>query len=244
MSDFSVDLTGKTAVVTGATRGIGRAVADLLILNGAHVVGLQRTTTGGPEHDFTPISVDMADAAAVDEIAREVAATYAADILVNNAGINIRHRFEEFPLADFDRVMQVNLRTVVATTQIIGRGMLQRRSGRIVNIASILSYFGGFTAAAYGASKGGVGQFTKSVANEWAGRGVNVNAVAPGFIATDMNTALLQDETRNRQILERIPAGRWGRPDDIAGTVLFLVSSAADYVHGTIVPVDGGYLSR
>lgn len=186
----------------------------------------------------------MADANVVDEVAREVSATYAADILVNNAGIDSRHRFEEFPLAEFDHVMPVNLCTVVATTQIIGRGMFERGSGRIVDIASILSYFDGFTAAAHGTSKGDVGQFTKLVASERAGRGVNVNAVAPGYVTTEMNSALLQDETRHRQILERIPAGRWGRPGDIAGTVLFLVSSAADYVHGTIIPVDGGYLSR
>jgi 2-deoxy-D-gluconate 3-dehydrogenase len=147
-------------------------------------------------------------------------------------------------MADFDQVMQVNLRTVVSLTQIFGRDMIARGAGRIVNLATMLSWFGGFTASAYGASKGAVGQFTKSVANEWAPLGVNVNAVAPGFIGTDMNVALQEDETRNRQILERIPAGRWGRGDDIAGAVLFLVSSAADYVHGTILPVDGGYLSR
>ncbi len=129
-------------------------------------------------------------------------------------------------------------------TQIVGRQMLERGDGKVVNLASMLSYFGGFTAAAYGATKGAVGQLTKSIANEWAPRGVNVNAVAPGFIATDMNTALVADETRDRQILERIPAGRWGRPDDIAGAVLFLASPAAHYIHGALLPVDGGYLGR
>ncbi len=135
-------------------------------------------------------------------------------------------------------------RSVVQATQIVGRQMLERGDGKVVNLASMLSYFGGFTAAAYGATKGAVGQLTKSIANEWAPRGVNVNAVAPGFIATDMNTALVADETRDRQILERIPAGRWGRPDDIAGAVLFLASPAAHYIHGALLPVDGGYLGR
>jgi len=244
MTGITTDLTGRTAVVTGATRGIGRAVAEALLANGARVIGLQRSVDGGPDGDFRAVAVDLADAGSVRAAADEVLASERVDILVNNAGINIRHPFEQFPLDDFDRVMQVNLGAVVELTQRFGTPMLERGDGAIVNLASMLSFFGGFTASAYGASKGAVGQFTKSVANEWAGRGVNVNAVAPGFIATDMNTALLDDETRNRQILERIPAGRWGRPEDIAGAVLFLVSPAARYFHGAVLPVDGGYLSR
>lgn len=244
MSAFSADLTGRTAVVTGATRGIGRATTELLLANGARVLGLQRSATSDISGDFTAIPVDLGDADAVRAAAEEIVAGEQVDILVNNAGINIRHRFEEFPLSDWDSVLQINLRTVVELTQIVGRQMLARGEGKIVNLASMLSFFGGYTAAAYGASKGAVGQLTKSIANEWAGRGVNVNAVAPGFIATDMNVALLDDETRHRQILERIPAGRWGRADDIAGAVLFLVSDAAHYMHGAVIPVDGGYLSR
>lgn len=244
MTGIMTDLRGKTAVVTGATRGIGRSIAEALLANGAEVIGIQRASEGGPEGAFRAVSVDLTDGAATREAAERVAADHRVDILINNAGINIRHPFEQFPMQDFERVMQVNVARLVELTQVFGRPMLERGEGAIVNIASMLSFFGGFTASAYGASKGAVGQFTKSVANEWAGRGVTVNAVAPGFIATDMNTALLADETRNRQILERIPAGRWGRPEDIAGAVLFLVSPAASYMQGAIVPVDGGYLSR
>jgi 2-deoxy-D-gluconate 3-dehydrogenase len=165
-------------------------------------------------------------------------------ILVNNAGINIRHRFEEFPLDDFDRVMQVNLRAVVELTQLFARPMLERGSGTVINIASMLSFTGGYTAAAYATSKGAVGQLTKTLSNEWAARGVRVNAIAPGFIDTEMNIALRSDETRDRQIRERIPYGRWGRAEDIAGAALFLASPAAEYVHGVVLPVDGGYLGR
>ncbi len=244
MTGITTDLRGRTAVVTGATRGIGRAIAEALLENGADVIGLQRSSEGGPEGSFRAVAVDLADGEATRAAASRIAAEQRVDILINNAGINIRHPFEDFPLADFDRVMQVNVARLVELTQVFGRPMLERGDGAIVNIASMLSFFGGFTASAYGASKGAVAQFTKSVANEWAGRGVTVNAVAPGFIATDLNAALIADETRNRQILERIPAGRWGRPEDVAGAVLFLVSPAARYMQGTVVPVDGGYLSR
>ena len=168
----------------------------------------------------------------------------AVDILVNNAGINLRHTVEDFPLEEFSQVMNVNLDAVVQLTQAFGGPMLARGSGRIVNIASMLSFFGGVQASAYAASKGAVAQFTKSVANEWAGRGVAVNAIAPGYIATELNVVLREDTVRNDEIVSRIPAGRWGRADDIAGTALFLASEGAAYVHGAVLPVDGGYLGR
>lgn len=238
-----VDLTGATAVVTGSTRGIGGAITQRLLASGAQVIGLQRGTEPiGPGHRC--LGVDIAEPQARDEAVARVLAEHEIDILVNNAGINLRHRFEEFPRAEFSQVMELNVDALAALTQQLGRPMLERGHGRIVNIASMLSFFGGYTASAYAASKGAVAQLTKSVANEWAGRGVAVNAVAPGYIATELNTSLREDQVRNAEILGRIPAGRWGRAEDIAGTVLFLTSEAADYVHGAVLPVDGGYLGR
>lgn len=240
---LSVDLSGATAVVTGSTRGIGRAITERLLAAGAQVIGLQRGTTAiGPGHRC--IGVDLSDPAARGQAVRQVLAEDQVDILVNNAGINLRHPFEDFPLEEFSQVMTVNLEAVVQLTQELGRPMLERGQGRIINIASMLSFFGGLDASAYAASKGAVGQFTKSVANEWAGRGVAVNAVAPGYVATELNVSLREDTARNGEILGRIPAGRWGRAEDIAGAVLFLTSEGADYMHGTVVPVDGGYLGR
>lgn len=238
-----VDLTGTTAVVTGSTRGIGRAITQRLLDSGAQVIGLQRGTDPiGPGH--LCVSVDLSDARARQAAVEKIVAEHRIDVLVNNAGINLRHRFEEFPLEEFSQVMAVNLDAVVHLTQAFGTRMLEQGQGHIINIASMLSYFGGLNASAYAASKGAVSQLTKSVANEWAGRGVAVNAVAPGFIATELNTSLREDEVRNSEILGRIPAGRWGAADDIAGIVLFLTSDGADYLHGAVLPVDGGYLGR
>lgn len=240
---FDVDLTGATAVVTGSTRGIGRAITQRLLASGASVIGLQRGTDSlGPGHSCR--GVDLSDPAARAEVIAEVLAEHQVDILVNNAGINLRHTVEDFPLEEFSQVMNVNLDAVVQLTQAFGGPMLARDSGRIVNIASMLSFFGGVQASAYAASKGAVAQFTKSVANEWAGRGVAVNAIAPGYIATELNVVLREDTVRNDEIVSRIPAGRWGRADDIAGTALFLASEGAAYVHGAVLPVDGGYLGR
>lgn len=243
-SPFAVDLTGKTAVVTGARGGIGRAISELFIANGARVVGIQRRPAEGLGDRFANVEADLSDPIALRQAADEVLRENEVDILVNNAGINIRHRFEEFPLEDWNAVLQLNLAAVVELTQLFGRPMLEREHGTIINIASMLSFTGGFTAAAYAASKGAVGQLTKSIANEWAPRGVTVNAIAPGFIDTEMNVALRADETRNRQIHERIPAGRWGLPADIAGAALFLTSDGARYIQGVVLPVDGGYLAR
>ncbi|WP_159803193.1 SDR family oxidoreductase [Arthrobacter zhaoguopingii] len=246
------DLTGRTAAITGASRGIGRATARALLEAGADVIALQRSAVSieleetaarlGRRIDTVPV-----DLTSEESIARAIAAALAASevhILVNNAGTQIRHDAVEFPLADFDTVMQVNTRAVFQLCQGFGAPMLERGEGKIVNLASMLTFQGGFRVPAYAASKGAVGQLTKALSNEWAGRGVNVNAVAPGYFATDMNEALLADGNRSAQILERIPAGRWGKPDDLTGGVVFLSSRAADYIHGTILPIDGGWLGR
>lgn len=253
MSTVNVfDLSGKTAVVTGASRGIGRSIAEGLLRAGAHVVAFQRGEIApelqerAAEHGVrvSSVSVDLASEAS---IAAAISATLAhtdVDILVNNAGTQIRHDSTEFPLADFDAVMNINTRAVFQLAQGFGAPMLERGSGKIINLASLLSFQGGLRVPAYAASKGAVAQITKALCNEWAGRGVNVNAVAPGYFATDMNEALLADEARSEQISARIPAGRWGTGDDMAGAVVFLASAAADYIHGVVLPVDGGWMAR
>ncbi|MBJ2120304.1 SDR family oxidoreductase [Arthrobacter sp. MSA 4-2] len=246
------DLTGRTAAITGASRGIGQATARALLEAGADVIALQRSAVSteleetaarlGRRIDTVPV-----DLTSEESIAGAITAALAASevhILVNNAGTQIRHDAVEFPLADFDTVMQVNTRAVFQLCQGFGAPMLARGEGKIVNLASMLTFQGGFRVPAYAASKGAVGQLTKALSNEWAGQGVNVNAIAPGYFATDMNEALLADGNRSAQILERIPAGRWGKPDDLTGGVVFLSSRAADYIHGTILPIDGGWLGR
>ena len=246
------DLTGRTAAITGASRGIGQATARALLKAGADVIALQRSSVSAELEETAARLGRRIDTIAVDltseeSIAGAITAALAASevhILVNNAGTQIRHDAVEFPLADFDTVMQVNTRAVFQLCQGFGAPMLERGEGKIVNLASMLTFQGGFRVPAYAASKGAVGQLTKALSNEWAGRGVNVNAVAPGYFATDMNEALLADGNRSAQILERIPAGRWGKPDDLTGGVVFLSSRAADYIHGTILPIDGGWLGR
>lgn len=166
------------------------------------------------------------------------------DILVNAAGIQRRHACEDFPLEDFTEVIEVNLTSVFDMCQMAGKVMIAQGGGKIINVASMLTFFGGYTVPAYAASKGGVGQLTKALSNEWASRNIQVNALAPGYMATDMNTALLADEGRNKEILARIPAKRWGDGDDMKGPLLFLASAASGYVSGAIIPVDGGYLNR
>ncbi|KOX24371.1 2-deoxy-D-gluconate 3-dehydrogenase [Saccharothrix sp. NRRL B-16348] len=248
-----LDLTGKTAAVTGAGRGIGLAVARLLAAAGADVIGIGASM---PEGDsparaaveaegrvFTPIRTDLSDHAQVAELGTLLAGRE-VDVLVNNAGTIRRAPAAEHSDADFDHVLDVNLRATWTLSRDVGRAMLARGSGRIVNVASMLSFQGGITVPGYTASKSAVAGLTKALANEWAHRGVNVNAVAPGYVATDNTDALRANPDRNRSILERIPAGRWAEPEDIAGAVLFLCSRAADYVHGVVLPVDGGWLAR
>ncbi len=188
--------------------------------------------------------VDLADPASVDAAVTEALDLGPVDILVNNAGTQIRHPATDFPLPDFDAVLAVNLRAVFQLCQAFGRPMLDRGWGRVVNVASLLSFQGGIRVPAYAASKGAVAQLTKALCNEWAGRGVAVNAVAPGYVDTDMNEALVADPERYAAISARIPAGRWGSGEDLAGAVVFLSSDAAAYVHGVVLPVDGGWLAR
>ncbi|WP_432494248.1 glucose 1-dehydrogenase [Kineococcus auxinigenes] len=245
-------LTGRTAVVTGGGRGLGLGISTALLRAGADVVVLGRREVPGELHEEAARhgrrvhhhAVDLADASAVEAAARAVLDAHRVDVLVNNAGAQERHPAVDFPLQAFDRVLDVNLRAVFQLCQLFGRPMLERGEGRVVNVASLLSFQGGLTVPAYAASKGAVAQLTKALCNEWAGRGVGVNAVAPGYMATDMNEALLADPQRLEQLSVRIPAGRWGTPQDVGDVVVFLASPAAAYVHGHVLAVDGGWLAR
>jgi 2-deoxy-D-gluconate 3-dehydrogenase len=243
---FSVE--GKRALVTGGSAGMGRAMAEALIEGGAQVaiVGRSgRVFDVAKEAGAIPLQTDLADRAqALDLVGRAVEALGGLEVLVNNAGVQQRYPAEEFPLDDWDYVLSVNLDAVWILAQAAGRYMLAQGHGKIINMASVISFFGGITIPPYAASKGGVAQLTKALSNEWASRGINVNAIAPGYIATEMTGALVGNPQREPLILARIPAGRWGVPDDLKGVVLFLASAASDYVHGAIIPVDGGYLGR
>jgi 2-deoxy-D-gluconate 3-dehydrogenase len=250
----SFRLDHKVALVTGASSGIGLSIAVALAQAGATVAchgnshpaeatAQSIRAAGGSAAAF---SADLSVPTGAEELFDKVLDEYGAvDILINNAGIIIRHEAVEFPFEDWQKVIQVNLNSVFQLSQLVGRSLIARGSpGKIVNIASLLSFQGGIRVPAYAASKGAVAQLTKALANEWASKGIQVNAIAPGYIETDNTAALRNDETRNRQILERIPAGRWGKPSDIAATAVFLASSAADYITGVILNVDGGWLAR
>lgn len=247
-------LDNKIALVTGASAGIGAAIAKALAQAGAAVAchGNSRPaeatvdlikSAGGNAAAF---AADLSSSEGAKDLFDQVIANFGfVDILINNAGIIIRHDAVDFPFEDWQKVIQVNLNAVFQLSQLVGRSLIERKaSGKIVNIASLLSFQGGIRVPAYAASKGGVAQLTKALANEWAAKGIQVNAIAPGYIATDNTTALRNDETRNRQILERIPAGRWGDPDDIAAAAVFLASPAANYITGSVLNVDGGWLAR
>ena len=246
-------LAGGTAAVTGASRGIGLAIAGALASAGADVIGISGSMPSGASparaaveaHDrsFTPLACDLADTPAVDHLAATLVEA-GVDILVNNGGTIRRAPAAQHSDADFDHVLAVNLRATWVLCRIVGAAMLARGHGRIVNVASMLSFQGGISVPGYTASKSAVAGLTKALANEWAAGGVNVNAIAPGYVSTDNTAALQADEQRNRAILERIPAGRWATPDDIVGATVFLCSRAADYVHGIVLPVDGGWLAR
>ena len=249
------DLTGKLAVVTGARRGIGRAMARALAQAGADIIGVSATleeTGSDVEKDvvaagrtFEAIRTDFADPDAVRALGEDLAErARPVDILVNNAGTIRRTPAARHSDADWDLVLQVNLSAQFALTRAVGAGMVDRGHGKVVFTASLLSYQGGITVPGYTAAKHGIAGLTKALANEWAPHGVNVNAIAPGYIATDNTQALQDDPARSKAILERIPAGRWGTADDLAGATVFLASPAADYIHGTVLPVDGGWLGR
>ena len=246
------DLTGMLAVVTGARRGIGRAMAEALADAGADIIGVSASLVPGSDvqtsveakgRTFDAISCDFADAAAVDELGRRLAER-TPDILVNNAGTIERAPAAAHTRNAWDRVLQVNLSSQFALSQAIGVSMLQRGRGKIIFTASLLSFQGGINVPGYTAAKSGIAGLTKALSNEWAPQNINVNAIAPAYIATDNTAALQADEDRSRSILERIPAGRWGRADDLAGATVFLASSASDYVNGIVLPVDGGWLGR
>jgi 2-deoxy-D-gluconate 3-dehydrogenase len=246
------DLSGKTAAVTGGGRGLGLGISTALLEAGADVIVFGRNPapaelTGHAEalgRQVHFVELDLADSDAIAATAQRVLSTHRVDILVNNAGTQDRYPALDFPLQAWDRVLDINLRAVFQLCQTFGRPMLERGEGKIVNLASLLSFQGGMTVPAYAASKGAVAQLTKALCNEWAGKGVNVNAVAPGYMTTDMNTALLADLARMEQLSMRIPAGRWGQPQDIGNVVVFLASPAAAYVHGQVLAVDGGWMAR
>ncbi|MDH4439219.1 MAG: SDR family oxidoreductase [Rhizobium sp.] len=248
------DLTGKTAVVTGARRGIGAAIAIALAEAGADIIGVSLTMSeDGAEtgsavracgRRFAGIACDFSDRDKVLELGKRLA-DMPVDILVNNAGTIKRAPAAKHPAEYWDEVLETNLSAQFFLTQAIGQQMIATgRKGKIIFTASLLTFQGGVNVPGYAASKGGVGQLAKAFANEWAAKGINVNAIAPGYIATDNTEALRNDPERAASILARIPAGRWGEAKDMAGPVVFLASMASDYVHGTIVTVDGGWMSR
>ena len=238
------DLTGKRALVTGANTGIGQAIAVALGNAGADVICAGRSSMGETlalVPNGTALQLDFADPMA----ARDVFNDQQVDILVNNAGIIRRDDSVDFSEADWDAVMDVNLKAVFFTCQAFAKAALARGTGgKIINVASLLSFQGGIRVPSYTASKHGVAGLTKLMANEWAAKGINVNALAPGYIATNNTTALRADEERNQAILDRIPAGRWGDASDMGGAAVFLASPAANYVHGAVLNVDGGWLAR
>lgn len=241
MNAFS--LKGQTALVTGANTGIGQAIAVAMGRTGAHVICAGRSSCAE-----TVAQIDNAEEIALDfanpMAAKDIFADRTIDILVNNAGIIRREDSVNFGEIDWDEVMDVNLKAAFFTSQAFAKAALPRGSGKIVNIASLLSFQGGIRVPSYTASKHGLAGLTKIMANEWAAGGINVNAIAPGYIATNNTTALRADPERNKAILDRIPAGRWGDPDDIAEAAVFLASPAAKYIHGSILNVDGGWLAR
>lgn len=255
MTTHPFDLTGRLALVTGARRGIGFAMAESLAAAGADIIGASasmesgeseiRSVVNGLGRSFEAVGIDFADRTAVTEFARTIAARdRPVDILVNNAGTIRRRPAIQHSDEDWDHVLEVNLSAPFVLTREIGHRMLREGYGRVIFTASLLSFQGGLYVPGYAAAKSGIAGLTKSFANEWAGQGVNVNAIAPGYIGTDNTRALVDDTERSASILARIPAGRWGTPEDLGGTAVFLASSAADYIHGVVVPVDGGWMGR
>lgn len=249
------DLTGRTALVTGARRGIGLAMAQGLAEAGADIIavsaameadgGAVGAAVAAAGRSFTAVQLDLGDRDAVDaELSALLASSGPIDILVNNAGTISRAPALDHADDRWDHVLEVNLTSAFRIARAVGAGMLERGRGKIIFTASLLSYQGGITVPSYTASKHGIAGITKALANEWAPHGVNVNAIAPGYIRTDNTQALQDDPKRHAAILERIPAGRWGDADDLKGATVFLASPASDYIHGTILPVDGGWLGR
>jgi 2-dehydro-3-deoxy-D-gluconate 5-dehydrogenase len=248
----SFSLAGKVAIVTGANKGLGQAIALALSTAGADVVGVSRgaanetaaqiETKGGR---FLGIEADLGSLEPIDNIISSAIGTFGKiDILVNNAGIIRREDSVAFTEADWDDVMNLNIKSAFFLCQAVGKQMIGQGGGKIINVASMLSFQGGIRVPSYTASKSGLAGITKLLACEWACHGINVNAIAPGYMDTDNTAQLRADETRARDILARIPAGRWGKPADIGGAAVFLASAASDYMNGAIIPVDGGWLAR
>lgn len=248
------NLSGKKALVTGGSRGLGRAMAEAMLEFGAEVAivgSSERVMVTAAElsqatgQRAIPIQADLGDR---EQLQRAFEASLnqlgTLDILIVSHGVQRRAPAEEFPLEAWDFVLEVNLTSMFLLDQLAGRVMLAKGKGKIINIASLLSFSGGITIPAYAAAKGGVARLTMALSNEWSKRGVNVNAIAPGYMNTEMNEALINNPARNQQILDRIPAGRWGQPHDMKGAALFLASDASDYVSGVIIPVDGGWMGR
>ena len=248
------DLTGRKALVTGGNRGLGRGMAEAMLEAGADLAIMGRSETifsvarelgEAAGREVLPIQADLSERQQLRRGFDECLARLGTlDILIVNHGIQRRHPAEEFPIEDWDEVLEVNLTSMFLLDQLAGRVMLAKGKGKIINVASLMVFIGGITVPAYAAAKGGVGQLTKALSNEWAGRGVNVNAIAPGYMATEMNEALMADPDRYKMISARIPAQRWGQPDDMKGVAIFLASAASDYVNGVVIPVDGGWLGR
>lgn len=248
-------LDGKTALVTGCKRGIGLAMATALAEAGANIIGVSSTMPGSGSaveravkavgREFKSYACDFSDREALYAFIVEVKASCpAVDILVNNAGTMHRQPAAEHPDSEWDRVMEVNLSAPFILAREFGKDMVARGSGKIIFTASLLSFQGGITVPGYAASKAGIATLVKALSNEWASQGVQVNAIAPGYIATDMTEALQGNPDREPDILARIPAGRWGTPADFKGPTLFLASAASDYVNGEILVVDGGWMGR
>jgi len=246
------DLTGKVAIVTGGNKGLGQGIALALAEAGADIAVVS-TRTGTETVEVVKVlgrrAIHIAaDLTAIEPVSRIIETTLSElgglDILVNNAGMIRRADSVDFTEADWDAVIDLNLKSAFFLSQAVGRHMIAQGSGKIINIASMLSFQGGIRVPSYTASKSGIAGITKLLANEWAAKGININAIAPGYMATDNTAALQADEARNKSILERIPAGRWGEPADMAGAAVFLASSASDYVNGITLPVDGGWLAR
>ncbi len=247
------DIKGKKAIVTGGSRGLGKGMAQ-----GLHDAGVELVIMGTNEKVLktaeemntseAPVYGVLADFKNTDKVIKAFDEAMNIlgdlDILVNNAGMQIRHPSVEFPLEDWETILKVNLTSAFVLSQKAGKIMMNKGYGKIINTASLLSFSGGFTVPAYAASKGAIAQVTKALSNEWAVKGINVNAIAPGYMDTDNIAAIKADEVRNAQILERIPAGRYGTPEDMIGVIVFLSSHASDYIHGSVILVDGGWMGR
>jgi 2-deoxy-D-gluconate 3-dehydrogenase len=250
----SFKLDGKVALVTGARQGLGQGMAMALAEAGADIIGLDWTESNQTGEivkalgrRYYPMLCDLRQASAADlkkVVAEIVTGMQHLDILVNNAGIIRRAPALDFSETDWDDVLQINLRAVFFLSQAAGRIMAQQGGGKIINVASMLSFQGGILVPSYTAAKSAVAGLTRALANEWAKHGIQVNAIAPGYMATDNTAPIRSDPERSRTILERIPAGRWGTPDDLKGAVVFLASTASAYMSGAIIPVDGGWLTR